>query len=185
MSSPDRAHANGSAAGEDAAGPAAFTRREILGGRAADQQDKGHPLTFRPSDAERNVVHPVPSAMIADYRHADPGAHIAARTDEEIATTLREFIGERTYRQIALDTGFNAESVRRYLLGRGRIPAVFVAAVSKVYGIDPVPLLLHCDRPAAFRHYPSSQPAERFTESMMRSLWPKLVEWFNENTEAR
>ena len=86
MSSPDRAHANGSAAGEDAAGPAAFTRREILGGRAADQQDKGHPLTFRPSDAERNVVHPVPSAMIADYRHADPGAHIAARTDEEIAT---------------------------------------------------------------------------------------------------
>ena len=118
---------------------------------------------------------------LQNFRHADPTAGFEIRTDKQIARTLTEFLGDQRYRQIAERTGFNSESVRRYMQGRGRIPAGFIAAVSKAYGIDPVSLLLDCESPPAFRQIPSTAPADWFTESVMQSLWPHLSKWFEDN----
>lgn len=102
------------------------------------------------------------------------------RSPEEIAEVLREFVGHRTYRQIGKDTGVHAESVRRYLQGKTRLPADFVAAVCCAYDIDPLVVLIK-DANGHYRNHPRPTPEDRLTESLAECLRPQVAKWMRTN----
>lgn len=62
----------------------------------------------------------------------------------EVRERLREAIGSRTAREVARETGFNPETIRRYL-NQGSVPARFIASVAITYNVPIDRLLL--DRP--------------------------------------
>ncbi len=66
---------------------------------------------------------------------ADPMARsrVCSSADGLLAR-LQEVCGNRTYRQIARDTGNHPETVRRYVNGRSTPSVEFVGAICQVYG---------------------------------------------------
>lgn len=102
------------------------------------------------------------------------------RTSEEIAEVLCDFIGHRSFRQVSKDTGFNPESVRRYLRGQGRIPADFVGTVCSVYSIDPLTVLIK-DAKGPYRADPQPSPEDRLAEALGEWLRPQMTRWMREN----
>lgn len=65
-----------------------------------------------------------------------------------IAEQLLRHLGEMSYRKIASITGYNPETVRRYLCDNSKISASFVRRASIVFGIDSNLLLLGKPVPA-------------------------------------
>ncbi|MFG0306280.1 MAG: helix-turn-helix domain-containing protein [Phycisphaerales bacterium JB040] len=64
-------------------------------------------------------------------------------TASSIADRLREAVAGDTVAGVARRTGYNAETTRRYL-NEGRVPAEFIAALSRAYGVD-ASWLIHGD----------------------------------------
>ena len=60
---------------------------------------------------------------------------------ENLPERLRITVGPASYRQIADRVEMNAESVRRYMHGQA-VPAEFIAAVCRAYGVSGSWLLL-------------------------------------------
>ena len=56
--------------------------------------------------------------------------------DELVAARLCEVLSGISARTISMDTGYNPETVRRYMNGNSKIPADFVAQVVRVYEKD-------------------------------------------------
>lgn len=104
---------------------------------------------------------------------------IASREDEAIASVLREFIGCRSNKRIATDTCTHPESVRRYLSGKSRIPAVFIGAICLAYHIDPAAVLL-TSTDVVFRKKPTMTPEERIAESLSSAIEQKAKQWIHE-----
>lgn len=67
-------------------------------------------------------------------------------TEAEIRARLCRMQGDLNYREIADRVGMNKETVRRYLRGDSRIPAVFVATIAATFGVDPAEILLKQER---------------------------------------
>ena len=65
----------------------------------------------------------------------DDGTHMQNYRDD-LAKRLKAALGSRSHRQVSLDTGFNAETVRRWRLGGKPSPA-FLAAICNTYQIAP------------------------------------------------
>ncbi len=65
-----------------------------------------------------------------------------------IAEQLLRHLGEMSYRKIASITGYNPETVRRYICDNSKISAGFVRRASIVFGIDANLLLLGNPVPA-------------------------------------
>ena len=59
-----------------------------------------------------------------------------ARVEDGVRGRLREACQGRSIRQVADETGFNHETVRRYLKGDGSIPVSFVVAVVESTGVS-------------------------------------------------
>ncbi len=57
--------------------------------------------------------------------------------DAQIRSRLTESLGHECFRGLARETGYNHETIRRYLTGRSRIPAAFLAVVCAVRRLDP------------------------------------------------
>lgn len=86
-----------------------------------------------------------------------------------ISSRLAEAVGEDSIAAVSRRAGFNAETTRRYLNG-GRVPASFVAAVSREYGVDAAWLILG---DAEGRTH--SSPASRIsTEELIQELERRL-----------
>ena len=102
------------------------------------------------------------------------------RSNREIAEVLREFIGHRTYREVGRDTGFHAESVRRYLQGKTKIPADFVSTACHVYNIDAMAVLVK-DACGPYRTNPRPKPEDRLAESLVEWLRPRMERWMQTN----
>lgn len=56
-------------------------------------------------------------------------------SDEQMAAVIRKSAGERSFREISEATGFNRESVRRWINAESRIPADFVASFCIAFAI--------------------------------------------------
>jgi|GEM_PF-2978099 len=108
--------------------------------------------------------------QLGNRRMAEPApARAISPGDSTISTRLAVAIGEDSIAGMARKTGYNAETVRRYLNG-GRVPASFVAAVSREYGVDAAWLVL--GDPDGRAH---SSPASRIsTEELIQELERRL-----------
>ncbi len=63
--------------------------------------------------------------------------------DSDIVDALRAALPrDWSHAEIARRTGFHSETVRRYMNGSSRIPASFLAACCRAYGLDPTAVLL-------------------------------------------
>lgn len=107
----------------------------------------------------------------------DTACEAAPCSEAEIRQRLREVIGDDRYKAVASRTGFNPETVRRYLTSDCRIPAEFVAVVAVFYGVDPGSILVN--NPAA-EHAPvdADREASDAAESLAEALLPLLRSWF-------
>lgn len=61
--------------------------------------------------------------------------------DQKIAEQVAASLGRDNLRTVAMKTGFNSETTRRYLLGDTRIPAEFIRQIAIRYGQDANTLL--------------------------------------------
>jgi len=57
-------------------------------------------------------------------------------SDLAIAKRLYSMIDQYSFRSIAEAAGYNTETTRRYLIGESKIPAGFIASVTKHYELD-------------------------------------------------
>lgn len=120
------------------------------------------------------------SAPEVKHCDADQGQDaIAAREDAAIASLLKQYLGGRSIKRIADDTGIHPESVRRYLSGKSRIPAIFIGAVCLAYRIDPATILLTSSE-MVFRRKPAVWPEDALAESLAFAIEPRVKQWIRD-----
>ncbi len=54
----------------------------------------------------------------------------------ELSQRLQSALSDHTLRAIGSETGFNSETIRRYMGGTSKIPAVFIGRVAEIYSKD-------------------------------------------------
>lgn len=62
--------------------------------------------------------------------------------EHQISQRLNIMIGENSYRAISELTGYNTETVRRYICGLSKVPADFIGRVAELYGLDANQIIL-------------------------------------------
>jgi transcriptional regulator with XRE-family HTH domain len=63
--------------------------------------------------------------------------------DRDIVEALRVALPQDwSHARIARKTGFHSETVRRYMNGTSRVPAAFIAACCRAYGLDAAAILM-------------------------------------------
>jgi transcriptional regulator with XRE-family HTH domain len=107
---------------------------------------------------------------------------VTVRNSKGISRKLRAYLGHHKLREIAEDTGYHPESVRRYLRGETSIPAEFIGAVCGAYGLDAMTLLID-GPPRAFRRNPDQTPEDRLAEEIASTLGEHLKEWMRDHVE--
>jgi transcriptional regulator with XRE-family HTH domain len=111
------------------------------------------------------------------HRADGPSPEAMPCTNAEIQWRMAQIAIDMTYKQVAIATGFNAESVRRYLGGHSKIPADFVAAFAAAFEVDPAQLLLRKvdDRPIDL---PNPVQGGELADEALEALRPRLRAWF-------
>ncbi len=95
---------------------------------------------------------------------------------DEIRQRLGVVVGQDRVAEVAKRTGFNPETVRRYLRTDCSIPADFVAAVAASYGVDPASImLLH---PASEHEAMGFDwDASKMADAAVKAVLPALRAW--------
>lgn len=150
----------------------------------AESRSRGAAAEPKPPIRDSKTPLPRPSgAQLALPSQADsdgPDNPVTVRNSEGISLKLREFLGDHKIKQIADDTGFHHESVRRYMRGASTIPAEFIGAVCGAYGLDAVTILLEGMKPP-YRQNPRETAEDRLAESLAETLEPHMKEWLRGN----
>jgi hypothetical protein len=90
---------------------------------------------------------------------------IIQRRDHAISARLASALRAESYRGIARQTGYNPETVRRYLSGTSKTPADFLGQINRVY--DDIDLFMILDTPTPTsrvlaKHIPTPKLIDEF-----------------------
>ena len=95
---------------------------------------------------------------------------------DEIRQRLVVVVGQDRVAEVAKRTGFNPETVRRYLRTDCSIPADFVAAVAASYGVDPASIML-LHRASEHEAMGFDWDAANMAEGAVKAVLPALRAW--------
>lgn len=121
----------------------------------------GTNIAPRPSDGTRATADPEPLLMESHPIVTATDVPGPAQLAEQIWARLAAQLEGACIRQLARDTRYNHETIRRYLIGRSRLPAAFVAAVCAARHLEPLWVLYGVGSPWAEGHHPGGTTPTR------------------------
>lgn len=95
-----------------------------------------------PTEPSLDTVWTLLAQAVQQVRKVEMRTRLGSPLDAfEIARRCDAIRGSTPFREVAEGTGAHPETVRRYLRGRGRIPADFVARFAAMFHVDPLSLM--------------------------------------------